>query len=72
MVAIGIDLGTTYDNLCGCMERQSAVKLFANDQGNRTTPFLCSIYRFSERLIGDGAKNQAARSPVILYMMLRD
>ena len=42
-----------------------------NDQGNRTTP---SYVAFSndERLIGDGAKNQATMNLQTPFMMLRD
>merc|ERR1711988_1448348 len=37
-------------------------EIIANDQGNRTTPSYVA-FTDSERLIGDGAKNQAAMNP---------
>ena len=60
MVAIGIDLGTTYS--CVGWWKDNRCEIIANDQGNRTTPSYVS-FTDTERLIGDGAKNQASMNP---------
>ena len=60
MVAIGIDLGTTYSAVAVYMNGR--VELVANAQGNRTTPSFVS-FEPNERLVGEPAKARAAANP---------
>ena len=60
MVAVGIDLGTTYS--CVGWWKVNRCEIIANDQGNRTTPSYVGFTK-TERIIGDGAKNQASMNP---------
>ena len=60
MVAIGIDLGTTYSAVG--IWKDNRCEIIANSQGNRTTPSHVA-FTSEERIIGDAAKNQANSNP---------
>jgi heat shock 70kDa protein 1/2/6/8 len=57
---VGLDLGTGYS--CIACYRNGTAEIIANAQGNRTTPSIVA-YTDEERLVGEGAKNQAAMNP---------
>lgn len=61
VIAIGIDLGTTYS--CVAVKRgDKDVEIIPNEVGERVTPSYVA-FTDEERLIGTGAKNQASRNP---------
>ena len=57
---VGIDLGTTY-SVVGVWQGGEVV-IIPNEMGNRITPSVVAFTE-TERLIGDGAKNQVADNP---------
>ena len=58
---VGIDLGTTY-SVVGVWQG-GQVEIIPNEMGNRITPSVVA-FTDSERLVGDGAKNQIAENPI--------
>eukprot|EP01112_Ceratiomyxa_fruticulosa_P020199 TRINITY_DN681_c0_g1_i1.p1 TRINITY_DN681_c0_g1~~TRINITY_DN681_c0_g1_i1.p1 ORF type:complete len:640 (+),score=183.52 TRINITY_DN681_c0_g1_i1:136-2055(+) len=60
-LAVGIDLGTTYS--CVGIWRNGRVEIIPNEQGLNTVPSYVAFSDTEGRLIGDAAKNQAARNP---------
>ena len=58
---VGIDLGTTY-SVVGVWQN-GEVQIIPNEMGNRITPSVVA-FTDSERLIGDGAKNQLPQNPI--------
>lgn len=57
---VGIDLGTTY-SVVGIWQK-GEVHVVPNEMGNRITPSVVA-FTDSERLVGDGAKNQLPQNP---------
>jgi len=60
--AVGIDLGTTYSCVAVLRSASRGVEVIANELGNRTMPSYVAFTE-TERIVGEGAKNQAAMNP---------
>ncbi|KAL2895099.1 putative mediator of RNA polymerase II transcription subunit 37c [Bienertia sinuspersici] len=60
--AIGIDLGTNNSCVAIWQTPHGRVGIITNDTGNRTKPSWAAFHE-NECLIGEAAKNQAARNP---------
>ncbi|KAK2413471.1 heat shock cognate 70 kDa protein [Trifolium repens] len=61
MLAVSIDLGTTYSCVAIWLEQKNRVEIIHNNEGNKITPFVA--FTDHQRLIGDAAKDQAAINP---------
>ncbi|PRQ34003.1 putative Heat shock protein 70 family [Rosa chinensis] len=61
LLAIGINLGTTYS--CVGVWQNNHIEIIPNEQGNRTKPSYVA-FTDTRRLIGDAAKNQVAMNPI--------
>ena len=61
---IGIDLGTTYSCVAVTVAGAGRVEVIQNEDGSRTTPsWVAFSAQDGTRLVGQGAKNQAATNP---------
>ena len=61
-LAVGMDLGTTFSCVAVWSREANGVEIISNSEGNRTTPSCVAFTAKGERLVGDAAKNQAARN----------
>lgn len=59
-IVIGIDIGT--HSSCVSCYRNDVAEIFANENGNRTTPSVVAYLQTGEVIIGDEANNQMARN----------
>ena len=60
---VGIDLGTTYSCVACAIAGAGRVEVIQNEDGSRTTPSWVAFTSDGTRLVGQGAKNQAAANP---------